>query len=116
MFEDDIDAKYFIMIDADNTYEIANINKNLSIMKNENFDMMVAKRVHHDSSAYRKGYIFGNYFFSKFVSLIFGNDVTDIFSGFRIFSKDLLRPSLRILQNLRLKQNLLSMHLSKKLE
>ena len=43
MFEDDIDAKYFIMIDADNTYEIANINKNLSIMKNENFDMMVAK-------------------------------------------------------------------------
>ena len=91
MFEDDIDAKYFIMIDADNTYEIANINKNLSIMKNENFDMMVAKRVHHDSSAYRKGHIFGNYFFLKFVSLIFGNDVTDIFSGFRIFSKRFIK-------------------------
>ena len=29
--------------------------------------------------------------FSKFVSLIFGNDVTDIFSGFRIFSKRFIK-------------------------
>ena len=87
MFEDNLDYNYFIMIDADNTYDISNIKKNLNIMKNENFDMMVAKRIHSDSSAYRKGHVIGNYFFSKFVNIIFGNDVTDIFSGFRIFSK-----------------------------
>ena len=28
MFEEDIDAKYFIMIDADDTYDISNIKKN----------------------------------------------------------------------------------------
>ena len=91
MFEDDINAKYFIMIDADDTYDITNIDANLKIMKNENFDMMVAKRVHYDSSAYRKGHIFGNYLFSKFVNIIFGNDITDIFSGFRIFSKRFIK-------------------------
>ena len=53
--------------------------------------MMVAKRVHSDSSAYRTGHVFGNYFFSKFVNLIFGKDITDIFSGFRIFSKRFIK-------------------------
>ena len=60
-------------------------------MQDENFDMMVAKRIHSDSSAYRTGHVFGNYFFSKFVNLIFGNDITDIFSGFRIFSKRFIK-------------------------
>ena len=91
MFEDNLDYNYFVMIDADNTYDISNIKKNLNIMKNENFDMMVAKRIHSDSSAYRKGHVIGNYFFSKFVNIIFGNDVTDIFSGFRIFSKRFIK-------------------------
>jgi hypothetical protein len=91
MFEDNLDYNYFVMIDADNTYDISNIKKNLNIMKNENFDMMVAKRIHSDSSAYRKGHVLGNYFFSKFVNIIFGNDVTDIFSGFRIFSKRFIK-------------------------
>ena len=91
MFEDNLDYNYFVMIDADNTYDISNIKKNLNIMKNENLDMMVAKRIHSDSSAYRKGHVIGNYFFSKFVNIIFGNDVTDIFSGFRIFSKRFIK-------------------------
>ena len=91
MFEDNLDYNYFVMIDADNTYDISNIKKNLNKMKNEKFDMMVAKRIHSDSSAYRKGHVIGNYFFSKFVNIIFGNDVTDIFSGFRIFSKRFIK-------------------------
>ena len=91
MFEENINANFFIMIDADNTYDITDIKNNLKKMKDENFDMMVAKRVHSDSSAYRTGHVFGNYFFSKFVNLIFGKDITDIFSGFRIFSKRFIK-------------------------
>ena len=91
MFEENINANFFIMIDADNTYDIANIKDILKRMQDENFDMMVAKRIHSDSSAYRTGHVFGNYFFSKFVNLIFGNDITDIFSGFRIFSKRFIK-------------------------
>ena len=91
MFEENINANFFIMIDADNTYDIANIKDILKRMQDENFDMMVAKRIHSDSSSYRTGHVFGNYFFSKFVNLIFGNDITDIFSGFRIFSKRFIK-------------------------
>ena len=65
MFEENINANFFIMIDADNTYDIANIKDILKKMQDENFDMMVAKRIHSDSSAYRKVHIIGNYFFSK---------------------------------------------------
>ena len=33
MFEENTKAEYFIMIDADNTYDISNINKNINLMK-----------------------------------------------------------------------------------
>ena len=83
-----IQERYFIMIDADNTYDISNINKNINLMKKESYEMMVAKRIPSDSHAYRRGHVL-EIFFSKLVNVIFGNDVTDIFSGFRIFTKDL---------------------------
>ena len=91
MFEENTKAEYFIMIDADNTYDISNINKNINLMKKESYEMMVAKRIHSDSHAYRRGHVFGKFFFSKLVNVIFGNDVTDIFSGFRIFTKRFIK-------------------------
>ena len=87
MFSDVIDADYFIMIDADNTYDVSSISKALKKMINEQFDMLVAKRIHIDSGAYRRGHLVGNYFFTKFVNFCFGNKISDIFSGFRIFSR-----------------------------
>ena len=87
MFSDQIDADYFVMIDGDNTYDVSKLNKMLELMEKFNYDMVVGKRVHKDSQAYRKGHIIGNKFFSNFVTLFFGQDITDIFSGFRIFSK-----------------------------
>ena len=87
MFSDVIDANYFIMIDADNTYDVSQISEALKKMISEKFDMLVAKRIHTDSEAYRRGHIVGNFFFTKFVNFCFGNKISDIFSGFRIFSK-----------------------------
>ena len=91
MFSDLVDADYFIMIDADNTYDVSQISNALKRMKNENFDMLVAKRIHSDSDAYRRGHIAGNYFFTKFVNIWFGNKISDIFSGLRIFSKRFIK-------------------------
>ena len=42
-------------------------------------DMIVGKRIHSDNLAYRKGHVIGNKFFSNFVNLFFGKDITDIF-------------------------------------
>ena len=91
MFLDNSDADFYIMIDADDTYDIENINDAIKRMKDGDYDMMVAKRVHSDPTAYRKGHVFGNKIFSKSVNIIFGNDITDIFSGFRIFSKRFIK-------------------------
>ncbi len=87
MFSEQIDADYYIMVDGDNTYDISNINFMLNSMIKYNYDMIVGKRIHTNSLAYRKGHVLGNKFFSFFVSLFFGKDITDIFSGFRVFSK-----------------------------
>ena len=65
MFSDVIDANYFIMIDADNTYDVSQISEALKKMISEKFDMLVAKRIHTDSEAYRKGHVVGNFFFYK---------------------------------------------------
>ena len=86
MFSEDLDAKFFIMIDGDNTYDVSDISKTIKMMRDGTYDMLVAKRIHFDPLAYRKGHIIGNKLFSKFVNLIFGNDITDIFSGYRIFT------------------------------
>ncbi|MEE2695023.1 MAG: glycosyltransferase family 2 protein [Pseudomonadota bacterium] len=87
MFSDKLDGDYFVMIDGDDTYELSGLKKMLEMIDVHNYDMIVGKRIHSDSSAYRKGHILGNRFFSKFVNIFFGKDITDIFSGFRIFSK-----------------------------
>ncbi len=87
MFSDDLDANFFIMIDGDDTYDVSKINEMLNEMNKYNLDMIVGKRVHSDDLAYRKGHVLGNRFFSNFVNIFFGNDITDIFSGFRIFTK-----------------------------
>ncbi len=87
MFSDQIEADYFIMIDGDDTYDVTKLDEMIQLMTKFGYDMIVGKRIHSDSLAYRKGHVLGNRFFTNFVNIFFGNDVTDIFSGFRIFSK-----------------------------
>tara|TARA_B100000900_G_C20488222_1_gene678399 strand:+ start:218 stop:1138 length:921 start_codon:yes stop_codon:yes gene_type:complete len=91
MFSDQINAKYFVMVDGDDTYDVSKLNEILITMDKYNYDMMVGKRIHKDSSAYRKGHIIGNRFFSNFVNFFFGKEITDIFSGFRVFSKRFIK-------------------------
>ena len=87
MFSDNYEYDYYIMVDGDNTYDLSNVNKMLHHVQNENFDMVIGKRVHKNSKAYRRGHLLGNKIFTSFVTLFFGKHVTDIFSGFRVFSK-----------------------------
>lgn len=83
----DIESDIYVMIDADNTYDISNINKMIRYLEENNIDMLVAKRVSVDSKAYRTGHVLGNKIFSNLVKIIFGNEIDDLFSGFRVFSK-----------------------------
>ena len=91
MFSDNLDANIYVMLDGDDTYDTSKIKESIETLSKEKYDMLVAKRIHSDPSAYRRGHVIGNQIFSRFVNYIFGNDISDIFSGYRVFSKRFIK-------------------------
>ncbi len=91
MFSDNHQYNYYVMVDGDNTYNLSNLSKMLNYVVAEKFDMVVGKRIHKNKDAYRRGHLVGNKVFTSFVNLFFGKQVTDIFSGFRVFSKRFIK-------------------------
>ena len=91
MFSDNFDANIYVMLDGDDTYDTSKIKQSIDTLFKEKYDMLVAKRTHSNPSAYRRGHVIGNQMFSRFVNFIFGNDISDIFSGYRIFSKRFIK-------------------------
>ena len=87
----EISADIYIMIDGDDTYDVENINKMIALLQRDSLDMVVAKRVSNDTSAYRFGHKTGNRIFTNLVKYTFGNQIDDLFSGFRIFSRQFVK-------------------------
>ena len=87
----DVDGDIFIMIDADDTYDTKNINKMINTLLSNDLDMLVARRNSVEEKAYRFGHILGNKLFSYLVKIIFGNQIDDLFSGFRIFTRRFIK-------------------------
>ena len=70
MFSDPIKGDFFVMIDGDDTYDIKNLNEMIQKMEKNNLDMIVARRNHIQSSAYRLGHVFGNRFFCMHLHIL----------------------------------------------
>jgi len=83
----DIEADIYILVDGDATYDAASAKAMITRLVEGNLDMVVAKRRHIESAAYRKGHTFGNRLFTWAVCCIFGKVFTDILSGYRVFSR-----------------------------
>lgn len=85
----DIDADVYLLADGDQTYEAAAAPKLIDKLISENLDMVVGTRVDdaNNEALYRKGHRLGNSLFTKLVAALFGNQFSDILSGYRAFSK-----------------------------
>ena len=83
----DIDADVYIMTDGDATYDPAAAPKMVDLLVDENLDMVVGRRIHTESAAYRAGHTFGNKMLTGFLAQLFGQRFTDILSGYRTFSR-----------------------------
>ncbi|MDC3091880.1 glycosyltransferase, partial [Rickettsiales bacterium] len=83
----DVDGDVFVMIDADDTYDVKNINQMIDNLIQNDLDMLVARRKSVEQKAYRFGHKLGNILFSYLVKIIFGNQIDDLFSGFRVFTR-----------------------------
>ena len=83
----DIDADIYIMADGDGTYDVSTAPNLIQTLIDERADMVVGTRNDVTIDAGRKGHAFGNNLFNKVYQTIFGNDFTDIFSGYRVFTR-----------------------------
>ena len=83
----DIDADIYVMADGDLTYDPKAAPAMVDQLLGEQLDMVVATRRHEARDAYRGGHVLGNKIFTGLLSGLFGRTFSDIFSGYRVFSR-----------------------------
>jgi hypothetical protein len=59
----------------------------VTMLVEEQLDMVVGTRRHEEKSAYRGGHVLGNRLFTGLLARLFGRSFSDIFSGYRAFSR-----------------------------
>ena len=83
----DIEADVYVMADGDLTYDPASAPEMVRMVLADQLDMVVGTRRHEEVDAYRGGHVLGNKLFTRLLSGLFGRSFTDIFSGYRVFSR-----------------------------
>ena len=83
----DIEADIYILIDGDDTYDAEKAPTMINHLIEHKLDMVNGKRVTKEKTAYRMGHRFGNALLSNSIQILFGNQITDLLSGYRVFSK-----------------------------
>ncbi len=86
MFQD-IEADLYVMVDGDDTYEAAVAGKLVDRLVADNLDMVVGRRVETHDAAYRTGHRLGNAVLTGLVRWLFGAQIEDMLSGYRVFSR-----------------------------
>ncbi|MGH6730161.1 MAG: glycosyltransferase, partial [Sphingomicrobium sp.] len=83
----DIDADIYVMADGDLTYDPKAAPEMVKMLLDEQIDMVVGTLLHEVADAYRGGHVIGNRLFTSLLAGLFGRSFTDIFSGYRVFSR-----------------------------
>ncbi|HEY5944279.1 MAG TPA: glycosyltransferase family 2 protein [Kofleriaceae bacterium] len=86
MFQD-IDADVYVMVDGDDTYDASAAPQLVDKLVDENLDMLVGKRIETHQAAYRMGHRLGNRVLTGLVAWLFGSQIDDMLSGYRVFSR-----------------------------
>ena len=87
-----IDADYYLMVDGDDTYPAAAAPELLETLRKHDADMVVGSRLtDFKSGAFRRFHSFGNHLVARLISFFFRMNVTDVLSGYRIFSRDFVK-------------------------
>jgi glycosyltransferase involved in cell wall biosynthesis len=83
----DVDADVYVMADGDLTYDATAAPRLVAMLLDEQLDMVVGARRHEVVDAYRGGHVLGNRIFTGLLASLFGRSFSDIFSGYRVFSR-----------------------------
>ena len=83
----DIEADAYVLVDGDDTYDAADAAPMVRMLADETLDMVTGNRVTDIEAAYRPGHRFGNMVLTGIVCFMFGKRITDMLSGYRVFSR-----------------------------
>lgn len=83
----DVEADVFVLVDGDDTYDAHAASAMISLLLENQLDMVNGRRVTTLHGAYRPGHRLGNRLLTLLVAAIFGNRFRDILSGYRVFSR-----------------------------
>ncbi len=83
----DIEADVFVLVDGDDTYDAAAAPALVRMLLDNQLDMVTAARESVGDDAYRRGHRAGNAILTGMVRWVFGDRVSDMLSGYRVFSR-----------------------------
>ena len=88
MFEQ-VDADILVMVDGDDTYEAEAVGALLEPILKGDADMTVAARLHtYAEKSFRPFHLLGNKLICGIINRAFGSRISDIFSGYRAFTRE----------------------------
>ncbi|MDB5828716.1 MAG: glycosyl transferase [Variovorax sp.] len=85
----DVEADVYVMVDGDATYDLDGVRPMIDALVAGNLDMVVGYRVDDgaDADTYRAGHRLGNRMLTGAVAGLFDGHLTDMLSGYRVFSR-----------------------------
>ena len=83
----DVDADIYVLIDGDDTYAAADLPDMIAALQAGPYDHVLGVRRQTTTTAYRPGHELGNRGFNWFVGSVFKTPVSDMLSGYRVFSR-----------------------------
>lgn len=89
---DQIEEDILVMVDGDDTYEASHVHKLLEPVLHGDADMTVATRLtSHGEKSFRPMHVAGNRMVCGIINWMFKSQVSDIFSGYRVFTHEAAR-------------------------
>lgn len=83
----DVEADIYVLVDGDDTYDATAAPAMVRALIADQLDMVTAIRQSTEPQAYRLGHRMGNRLLSFLVCKVFGSHVSDLLSGYRVFSR-----------------------------
>ncbi len=87
----DVEADVYVLVDGDDTYDASAAPALVRTLLDNQLDMVNGARVTQIKEAYRFGHRFGNRLLTGMVQVIFGKQFGDMLSGYRVFSRRLVK-------------------------
>ena len=83
----DIEADVYVLVDGDGTYDSSAASLAISLLSSQQLDFVNLARDSTARESYRAFHQFGNKLFSGIVAMLFSDQIRDMLSGYKVFSR-----------------------------